>query len=241
MDGVPCHKHRLEAHQRQLVQAGCPVHDHRPLLHGLQQILSRHGRVRLGCLERIDSAVAGLYQCTGHKWREHIPCHILGQAHLVQLQSAIGHHNTTPHCVHNRSEHLALECAIFGRLAKGPLQKPLNGLLFKLTILGLVQAYQLLPLSVYHGACFILVLIRQVLCGTHVIAGIYKLSIQVVAVCYHGKSVMARNRSELWRNNRYTLQHELRRVYTNTTHTLNRHIALKRSIFLGLRCGLELC
>lgn len=241
MDGVPGNQPGVESHQRQLVQAGGPVHDHRSLLHGLQQVLLRHWRVRLGCLECIDSAVAGLYQCTCHKWREHIPRHILGQTHLVQFKSAIRHYNTAPYGVHNRSEHLALECTVLGRLTECPLQKPLNGLLLELTILGLVQTYQLLPLSVYHGACFILVLVRQVLRGTHVITCIYKLSIQVVAVCYHGKSVMARNRSELWRNNRYTLQHELRRVYTNATHTLNRHIALKRSIFLGLRCGLELC
>lgn len=182
-----------------------------------------------------------MYQCTCHKGSKHIPCHILGQTYLVQFKSAIRQHNTTSYGVHNRSEYLALECAIFGRLAKCPLQKPLNGLLLKLTVLGLVQTYQLLPLSVYHGACFILVLVRQVLRGTHVIAGIYKLSIQVVAVCYHGKSVMARNRSELWRNNRYTLQHELRRVHTDTAHTLNCHIALQCSIFLGFGCGLELC
>lgn len=238
---VPGNQPRIESHQRQLVQAGCPVHDHRPLLHGLQQVLLRHGRVRLGCLECIDSAVAGLYQCTCYKWREHIPRHILGQTHLVQFKSAVGYHNTTPYGVHNRSEHLALECAILGRLAECPLQKPLNGLLFKLTILGLVQTYQLLPLSVYHGACFILVLVRQVLRGTHVITCIYKLSIQVVAVCYHGKSIMARNRSELRGEHRYTLQHELRWMYTNTAHTLNCHIALQCSIFLGLGRGLERC
>lgn len=241
VDSVPGNQPGVESHQRQLVQAGGPVHDHRSLLHGLQQVLLRHWRVRLGCLECIDSAVAGLYQCTCHKWREHIPRHILGQTHLVQFKSAIRHYNTAPYGVHNRSKHLALECTIFGRLAKCPLQKPLNGLLFKLTILGLIQTYQLLPLSVYHGACFILVLVRQVLRGTHVITCIYKLSIQVVAVCYHGKSIMARNRSELRRNNRYALQHKLRRVYTNTAHTLNCHIALQCSIFLGFGCGLELC
>lgn len=241
VDSVPGDQPRIESHQRQLVQAGCPVHDHGSLLHGLQQVLLSHWRVRLGCLECIDSAVAGLYQCTCHKWREHIPRHILGQTNLIQFKSAIGYHHATAYCVHNRSKHLALECAIFGRLAECPLQKPLNGLLFKLTILGLIQTYQLLPLSVYHGACFILVLVRQVLRGTHIITCIYKLSIQVVAVCYHGKSIMARNRSELRRNNRYALQHELRRVYTNTAHTLNCHIALQCSIFLGLGCGLERC
>lgn len=209
MDGVPGDQPGVEAHQRQLMQAGCPVHDHRSLLHGLQQVLSRHGRVCLGRLERIYCAVAGLHQRTCHKWREHIPCHILGQTHLVQLKSAVGYHNTPPHCVHDRSKYLALECTVFGRLAECPLQKPFYRLLSELTILGLVQAYQLLPLSVHHGACFIFVLLGQVLCSTHVITGVYKLCIQVVAVRYHSKPVGTCNRPELRGQHGYALQHEL--------------------------------
>lgn len=122
MDGMPGHKHRLESHQGQLVQAGCTVHDHRALLHCLSQVLLRHGRMCLGCLERVYRAVASLYKCTSHKRSIDIPCHILGQPYLVQFKSAIRHHNTTPYGVHNRSEHLALECTILGRLAECPFE-----------------------------------------------------------------------------------------------------------------------
>lgn len=120
----------------------------------------------LGCLECVHGAIASLYKRTSHKRGIDIPCHILGQSYLVQFKSAIRHHNTTPYGVYDRPEHLALECTILCRLAECPLQKPLNGLLFKLTILGLVQPNKLLPFIIKHSTRLILVLLRQALCST---------------------------------------------------------------------------
>lgn len=99
----------------------------------------------LGSLQCIYCVITSLNKSPCYKRRENIPGHVLRQPDLVQLKSAIRHHNTTPYSVHNRSEHLALERTMLGRLAECPLQQPFYGLLFKLAILGLVQTYKLFP------------------------------------------------------------------------------------------------
>lgn len=52
---------------------------------------------------------------------------------------------------------------------------------------------------------------------------------------------MACYRPELRRQHRYPLQHELCGMHTDAPHTFNGYIALQGSIFLRLRCSLELC
>lgn len=187
MDSVPTNELRIEAHQTKLVQGRRTVHNNRALLHDPQHVLLSLRIPFLNHLQGLHCRIPGTDQLPAYKRSKYIPGHLLGQPYLVQLKPTVRYYNTAPNCVHNSTEHLALERRELRHIAEGPLNKPFNRLRLQLLVLWLVDPYQLVPLLIQVSTGPLLEAVWEVLGIAQVITCVQQLCIQIVAVCYHGQ------------------------------------------------------
>lgn len=218
------------------------VHDHRPLAHCLLQCIERRRYTLLDHLHGVHRCVVPLHQLAHHKGRIHIPRHVHRHPDLVQPQLSTGNNDSAPHSVHSRPQHLRGERRALGTCAEGPLQQALHRLVLQLHVLRVVQPHQFLPLRVKLRVRVGDVLSGQsfFLCLAQVVPCIQQLRIEVVAVCDHCETAVLRDRAELGRQHRNSVQHVVLRRNAVVAHLRDGYIALQRSVLLGGTRILEL-
>lgn len=109
MDSIPANELRIEAHQTELVERWCTVHNYGPLCHDLKHVLLSLRLPLFYHLHGLYCRIPGTDQLPAHKRSKYIPGHLFRQPYLVQLKPTVRYYNTAPHCVHNSTEYFALE------------------------------------------------------------------------------------------------------------------------------------
>lgn len=224
------------------MQRGRTIHDHRSFAHSLLQCIERRRHTLLDHLHGVHRCVVPLHQLAHHKGCIHIPRHVHRHPDLVQPQFSTGNNDSASHSVHRRPQHLRGERRALGTRAEGPLQQALHRLVLQLHVLWVVQPHQFLPLRVKLRVRVGDVLGRQplFLCLAQVVPGVQQLRIEVVAVCDHCETAVLRDRAELGRQHRNSVQHVVLRRNTVVAHLRNSYIALQRGVLLGGTRILEL-